>query len=209
MTQPVSTQIPSAASDALSLLRRSLPSPTPGQGQEGDQNPGAGALDSLDLSALAGNLAKDHKAIAIMELHYQSMHSISTAFDGTKYSRTEIYAQTFDMKLTVAGDPEAAKALFEKMKAEWTPDKVSERISNFAVSGFGLPNLPQDRATYRDFIQKAVEEGYGQAKSLLGALSKDVAGSLEETMQKVRDRLDAWVKGPEASQDPEPASAAL
>ncbi len=193
------TQIPPAGLD-LGLL--SWPPPEDGRPRsQGNAcaSPGMGGMDSLDLSALAGNLAKDHKAMAIMELHYQSMHAVSTVFDGTKYSRTEIYAQTFDMKLTVAGDPEAAKALMEKIRQEWSPDKVADRIADFATAGFGRAGLPQERSAFRDLIQQAIESGYSQAKGLLGPLGDETASSLEETMKKIRERLDAWVKGPEPS----------
>ncbi len=192
-------------SSLLSSLQGKLSWPEAG----GVDPEGMRGRDSLDLSALAGSLAKDHKAVAIMEFHYRSMHAIRTEFEGTEYSRTEIYAQTFDMTLTVAGDPEAAKGLLEKLKAEWTPDKVAERIANFAVTGFGLASMPSDRSAYRDLIGKAVESGYSQARSLLGSLSEDIAGSLEETMRKVRERLDAWVRGPEVLTDPAIPAAAL
>ena len=154
--------------------------------------------DRLDLSSLASSLAKDHKAMAMMEFHYQAVHAVSTSLSDGKLTRTEFMAQSFEMDLTVVGDPEAARELFQKLKEEWSPDKVADRIAAFATKGFGRQGLPQDRAGFRGLVQKAVESGYSQARSLLGPVGEEVASSLEETMKRVRDLLDIWAKGPEA-----------
>lgn len=178
------------------------------------QADGEGHADPAELSPLSRALAPSGGASALFEFNFQAVHSISEVREGNSITRTEFFAASFEMNLTVSGDPEAAKALFEKLKAEFIPEKVADRIATFATAGFGRlkdgegKGVLQDRAAFRDFIQKAVEQGYGQALGLLGPVDGEVKGGLEKTLQFVRDRLDAWVKeGQEAADAPVDAPA--
>ena len=150
--------------------------------------------DRADLSALAQQFAKQGGAFALFEFHYQSVHSVSMARDGKGVSRREFWQQSFEMDLTVGGDPEAAKALFAKIQEEFSPEKVADRIVGFALKGSEGKGNP-----FREFIQKAIELGYAQARQMLGPLDDKIAAQLEETMKRVREKMQ-----PEQAQQDKP-----
>ena len=160
----------------------------------------APASDSADLSPLAGLLGRQGGASALFEFNYQAVHGISEVRDGRGITRTEFFSQSFEMKLTVSGDPEAAKALFDRLQAEFTPGKVADRIAGFATSGFGRltgadgRDALTDRGAFREFIQRAIEKGFADALGMLGPLADPVREGLDGTLSLVKEKLDAWVK---------------
>lgn len=158
------------------------PSSLPGAGDPKDGTPEK--ADRADLSALAQQFAKQGGAFALFEFNYQSVHAVSMARDGKGVSRQEFWQQTFEMHLTVGGDPEAAKALFSKLQDEFSPEKVSDRIANFALGASAGQGNP-----FKDLIQKAVESGYAQARQMLGVLDPKVSDQLEQTMKLVREKM--------------------
>lgn len=153
-------------------------------GEEGEAPKQGGKMDRADLSALAKEFAKRGGAFALFEFEYQSVHSVSLYRDAHGVSRQEYWQQSFEMNLTVGGDPEAAKALFEKMKEQFSPEKVAGRIADFAL---GI-SAGRDQA-FRDLIRSAVELGYSQARDMLGPVDEEVAAQLEETLKRVRELL--------------------
>ena len=140
--------------------------------------------DRADLSALAREFAKQGGAFALFEFEYQSVRSVSQVRNGDSVSRQEYWQQSFEMHLTVGGDPEAAKALFAKLQDEFSPEKVSDRIASFALKG-----AEGKGDAFRDFIRAAIEQGYGEARRLLGPLDEKVSDSLEQTMKLLWDKL--------------------
>lgn len=90
-------------------------------------------------------------------------------------------------------------ALVEKMDDYWKPEAVAERIFDFAIGFFegfterygkGSEQLDE----FYELIKGAVEEGYKQAKDMLGLLSEEVSGVLEDTMNKFSEKFDHWYK---------------
>ncbi len=160
----------------------------------------APASDSADLSPLAGLLGGRGGASALFEFNYQAVHAISVSRDGDRITRSEFFSQSFEMRLTVAGEPEAAKALFDKLQAEFTPEKVADRIAGFATAGFGRltdaegKDTLTERGAFRDFIQQFVEKGFADALGMLGPLADPVKEGLDKSLALVKERLDAWVK---------------
>lgn len=165
--------------------------------------------DRADLSSFASSLAQSGGAVALFEFNYQSVRAFSETRGGGSVTRSAFLYESFEMHLTVAGDPEAAQSLFEKLKAEFTPEKVAERIAHVGLSGFlegeeeadeaGKPS----RSDIRDLILQAVQRGHGEALRLLGPLSEEHRSPLEETLRLVRERLDAFALEGEKAPEPE------
>lgn len=90
-------------------------------------------------------------------------------------------------------------ALVEKLDDYWKPDAVAGRIFDFATGLFegykerhGVGTEQLDK--FYEMIKEAVEEGYKQAKDMLGALSEEVTGVLEDTMNKFGEKFEGWYK---------------
>lgn len=164
------------------------------------QAPASGLADHAAISALGESLSRQDGAMALFEFNYQAAHGISTIQNGSGITRTEFWAQSYGMKFTVAGEPEAAQALFDKLQSEFTPEKVADRIAAFATAGFGRmtgadgQDTLTDRGAFRDFIQKFVEKGFADALGMLGPLADPVRAGLDRTLSLVKGKLDAWVK---------------
>lgn len=88
-------------------------------------------------------------------------------------------------------------ALVEKMDDHWKPEAVAGRIFDFAMvlfegftkrHGVGSDQIDEFYQT----IKGALEEGYKQAKDMLGPLSEEVSGVLEDTMNKFSEKFDKW-----------------
>ncbi len=171
----------------------SLPTlPQAGDGLSSWKQAESNPADSLDLTSLAKNLAGDHKAMALFEFTYQSINIVSQSFSGGQVSRTEVMAQSFEMNMTLVGDPEAAAALVANLEERWTPAKVADRITGFALKSFGRKDLPQAPSDFRDLVVSLMEKGYAQARTLLGNVSGEVASGLEETRLKVIDKMNSF-----------------
>jgi len=103
------------------------------------------------------------------------------------------------VKNNTKDDEKKAKidALIAKVEDYWKPEAVGGRIFDFAVGLFegfkeryGLGTEQVDN--FYEIIKGAVEEGYKQAKDMLGMLSDEVSGVIEETMSKFSEKFDEW-----------------
>lgn len=68
---------------------------------------------------------------------------------------------------------------------ELSPEKVSDRIVQFAIGVFG-----GDKSKI-DIIRGSIDRGFGEAEKILGELA-DVS---KETYTMIQDKLDAWIEG--------------
>ncbi|HNV71837.1 MAG TPA: DUF5610 domain-containing protein [Candidatus Ozemobacteraceae bacterium] len=100
-----------------------------------------------------------------------------------------------DLNSTTSAD--ALSALQEY----FSPEKTAERILDVALSFFGVSetqaasgNTPASRQTFADFIGKAIEEGFTQARSLLGQLPEAVETGVSKTHSLVFDGLADFVQ---------------
>ena len=162
--------------------------------------------DAMDFSPL-GQAFQSGGASALFEFNYQSVHAISETRDGGRVTREEFFQESLDIRLTVQGDPKAAEELMARLKEAFTPEKVAGRILDFALSGFapaGAGDGAVQRQGYADWIQKAIQQGYDQARQVLGKLDDATAGSLDETLKRIREGLAAFVQGKQDTAPPVP-----
>ncbi len=84
-------------------------------------------------------------------------------------------------------------------QAEWTPEKVSGRILDFALSGFDKWWKQNDDLSHNDavdqyavMIEKAVQTGYDGAMEVLVDIPDEVRAELEQTLTLTKQGIQAW-----------------
>jgi hypothetical protein len=75
----------------------------------------------------------------------------------------------------------------------WNAENTSQRIVDFAVSFSGLFEGSGDE--FLDMIKNAIDEGFKQAREMLGNLPDEVSGLIDDTYKLVMEKLDSWGNG--------------
>ena len=73
---------------------------------------------------------------------------------------------------------------------EWGADATSQRIIDFAVSFYGIFEGKGDE--FLSTIKTAIDEGFKQARDMLGDLPDDVTSLIDSTYKQTMEKLDAW-----------------
>ena len=73
---------------------------------------------------------------------------------------------------------------------EWNAENTSQRIVDFAVSFFDA--FKGSGSEFLDTIKAAIEDGFKQARDMLGDLPDQVSGLIDDTYNLVMEKLDAW-----------------
>lgn len=84
--------------------------------------------------------------------------------------------------------PEAPVA--SEIPEEWGADATSRRIVDFAVSFYGI--FEGKGEEFLSAIKAAIDEGFEQAREMLGDLPENVASLIDETYKLTMEKLDAW-----------------
>jgi hypothetical protein len=161
-------------------------------GRDG-QVPGAGDLyesNSLETDAVYTNPAFDVNSMAVQQLMNESddiqgtvNQLITDLLKRQGYSEEQIKAGDFDdVSIDEIAREEAAKLIGPG--GELSPEKVSDRIVNFAIGVFG-----GDKSKI-DIIRDSIDRGFGEAEKILGELA-DVS---KETYQLIQEKLDQWIE---------------
>jgi len=74
----------------------------------------------------------------------------------------------------------------------WNAENTSQRIVDFAVSFYG--SFQGKGEDYLKTIKAAIEEGFKQAKEILGDLPDAVSGLMQDTYDLVMKKLEEWAK---------------
>jgi len=85
---------------------------------------------------------------------------------------------------------EAAQVDTLQIPEEWNAENTSQRIVDFAVSFFDAFEGSGDE--FLSTIKAAIEEGFKQAREMLGDLPDQVSGLVDDTYNLVMEKLDAW-----------------
>lgn len=82
----------------------------------------------------------------------------------------------------------------------FTPDKVANRIADFALGGYGTyggsagqEDTVENRQRYADYILPAIDKGYNEALAILGKLPDKVSGELQQTRDLIQQRFDNFI----------------
>lgn len=104
----------------------------------------------------------------------------------------------FMRSLHLNNDPSTTE-VFEGEKSEeasialpeyWNAENTSQRIVDFAVSFIDL--FSGSDTEYLSMIRNAIDEGFKQAKELLGELPDQVQSLIDDTYALVTEKLDTW-----------------
>lgn len=86
-------------------------------------------------------------------------------------------------------------------QAEWSPEKVSARITGFALPRFEEwygqgqnKKLSHDDAVdkFAEVIRNSIQTGYNRAMEMLGDIPDEVRAELEKTLQLTHEQIDVW-----------------
>jgi hypothetical protein len=161
-------------------------------GRDG-QTAGTGDLyesNALDTDAVYTNPALDMNSMAVRHLMNESddiqgtvNQLITDLLKRQGYSEEQIKAGDFDdVSIDEIAREEAAKLIGPG--GELSPEKVSDRIVNFAIGVFG-----GDKSKI-DIIRDSIDRGFGEAENILGELA-DVS---KDTYQLIQEKLDQWME---------------
>ena len=90
-------------------------------------------------------------------------------------------------------EPEKVEKRPLEIPEYWNAENTSQRIVDFAVSFYEFMDVEGE--IYFSKIKNAVEEGFKQAKGLLGELSEEVEKLVKDTYDKTMRKLDVWAVG--------------
>ncbi len=97
-------------------------------------------------------------------------------------------------------DETAANDALATLQDYFSPEKTAERILDIALSFYGVRDTRSAegdsevaRKSFADFIGAAIEEGFKQARTILGSLPEDVESGITKTHSLVFDGLDDFV----------------
>jgi hypothetical protein len=116
--------------------------------------------------------------------------------DGTENTDASQAAKTSETAETTE-----ANNLLDQLMEFFSPENTANRILDVAMSFFPRSGIfaeqgdtEASRSEYRDFIGKAIEEGFAQAKAILGDLTKEVGSLVDQTKNLVTVGLEDFVK---------------
>ena len=75
----------------------------------------------------------------------------------------------------------------------WNAENTSQRIVDFSVAFFGA--FKGEGEEFLDKIRSAIEDGFKQAREILGNLPDEVSGLINDTYDLVMKKLDSWAVG--------------
>jgi hypothetical protein len=78
----------------------------------------------------------------------------------------------------------------EGLPEYWNAENTSQRIVEFAVSFHSL--YEGEGGEYLSLIREAIEQGFSEAREMLGELSGPVGELIAETFDLTMQKLDAW-----------------
>jgi hypothetical protein len=168
---------------------------------DGQQGQTSSLEDLYESSFLKGDAAYTNPALDVNSMAVQQLMNENDDIQGTVnqlitdllkrqgYSEEQIKAGDFDnVSIDEIAREEAARLIGPG--GELSPEKVSDRIVNFAIAAFG------GDTSKIDIIRDAIDRGFGEAEQILGELA-DVS---KETYELIQDKLDSWVEGAEEGQ---------
>ncbi len=86
-------------------------------------------------------------------------------------------------------------------QAEWSPEKVSARITGFALPRFEEwygqgqnKKLSREDAVdeFAEMITHSIQTGYDRAMDILGDIPDEVRAELEKTLQLTHEQIETW-----------------
>lgn len=156
------------------------------------------AIDSVSISSNQNSLQIDSLSL----LNRKVNDSISqTQTDLSQKDLVDINKKLLEKSNNISNGIEPVS---EKDKNYFSAENTANRIYNFASSfyetylaGTGKEDSEASRKEYKDIIGGAIDEGFGQALSVLGELPDSVSKEVQSTHSLIFEKLDRFVSGDE------------
>ena len=177
-------------------------------------------IDQFGLSTDARN--KVGWAKAQFELNYQVLRSVNSSQGVETSQETFSFKSSYEFLQKASGGndvqagPEstventAEQDALAKLQEYFSPENTAKRILDVATSFFGVSETGQTlgnneaaRQKFADSIGGAINQGFSQARDILGKLPDDVSAGIDKTHSLVFSGLADFVKNgipPEKSQ---------
>ncbi len=172
-------------------------------------------VDQFGLSKDARN--KVEWARAQFELNYQVLKSVNSSQGFETSQETFSFQGSYEFLQQASGGEftqfarsDADEAAVEEAAAQdqlsalqeyFSPENTALRILDVATSFFGVSdtglaegNVESARRKFADFIGGAINEGFSQARAILGDLPEDVSSGIDKTHSLVFSGLEDFVK---------------
>jgi hypothetical protein len=126
---------------------------------------------------------------------------IKNSYDQMKKEILKGFLKSVGLEVEEEEEVDAADTL--EIPEYWNAENTSQRIVDFAVSFYSL--FEGNGGEYLDMIKEAIEDGFAQARELLGELPDEVSALVDNTYELVMEKLDAWAieQGIEAGSEEE------
>lgn len=87
-----------------------------------------------------------------------------------------------------------------KLREFFSPERTAQRIFGFATKHYGQGSFAGEdseelRARYRDFILPSIEQGFAEARGIMGALPEEVDAEVDRTFALIREAFNKFVAG--------------
>ncbi len=87
-----------------------------------------------------------------------------------------------------------------KIREHFSPENTAGRIFDFAKTHFGKGSFTGEdseelRTRYRDFILPAIEQGFAEARGIMGILPEEVGAEVDKTFSLIQGMFEKFVAG--------------
>lgn len=139
------------------------------------------SYEALEYSESVMNLQMETDPEKIKEL----ASYIKNEFKALKNS---LLKSLFGVKEPAGSEVQPQKQM--ELPEYWSAENTSTRIVEFAVSFYGAVEASGEE--YLNQIKDAIDDGFKQAKEILGELTEKTASLIEDTYGLVMQKLDSW-----------------
>lgn len=166
----------------------------------------SGLIDQLGLSSDARS--KVLYARSQFELNYQVLKASNTANGFETSVESFSFQSSYEFLQQASGaesvdntDELTDQDVLTKLQEYFSPENTAQRILDVALSFFSSSsygktggNTEDSRKNFAEFIGAAIDEGFSQARDILGKLPEEVESGIDKTHSIVFDGLNDFVK---------------
>ena len=206
--------------DKIQVNQVSHIDPTKSVGRSSESDPYKTPFKGLNVDQFG--LSKDARnkvdwARAQFELNYQVLKSVNSSQGYETSQETFSFKGSYEFLQKASGaestqyessdadaaavEESAANDQLSQLQEYFSPENTALRILDVATSFFGISetglaegNVEAARRKFADFIGGAINEGFSQARTILGDLPEDVGAGIDSTHSLVFAGLEDFVK---------------
>ena len=123
------------------------------------------------------------------EKWYEIVEKIKDEFRQLHRNHNKELIEGFNEKSPDTQESSASKGI-GGLPEYWNAENTSQRIVDFATSFYGIAE--SSGKEYYDLVRSAIEEGFNQAREILGEIPNEVSELTNRTYDLVMEKLDDW-----------------